>query len=45
MMLISAMNRPLPVAVISAKDASWPLIADRDVREFGWQPETAGVSS
>ena len=36
---------PLPVSVISAKDASWPLIADRDVREFGWQPETAGVSS
>jgi hypothetical protein len=31
--------------VISAKDASWPLIADRDVREFGWQPEPAGVSS
>jgi dTDP-4-dehydrorhamnose 3,5-epimerase len=36
---------PLPVSVISAKDASWPLIADRDVREFGWQPEPAGVSS
>ena len=36
---------PLPVSVISAKDASWPLIADRDVRELGWQPETAGVSS
>jgi dTDP-4-dehydrorhamnose 3,5-epimerase len=36
---------PLPVSVISDKDASWPLIADRDVREFGWQPEPAGVSS
>jgi dTDP-4-dehydrorhamnose 3,5-epimerase len=36
---------PLPVSVISAKDASWPLIADRDVREFGWQPEPAGVTS
>ena len=36
---------PMPVSVISAKDASWPLIADRDVREFGWQPETAGVGS
>ena len=36
---------PLPVSVISAKDASWPLIADRDVRELGWQPETAGASS
>ena len=36
---------PLPVSVISAKDASWPLIVDRDVREFGWQPETVGVSS
>ena len=36
---------PLPVSVISAKDASWPLIADRDVRDYGWQPETAGARS
>jgi len=36
---------PLPVSVISDKDASWPLIADRDVHDFGWQPETAGVGA
>ncbi len=36
---------PLPVSVISAKDASWPLIADRDVRDFGWQPEPVVVGS
>lgn len=36
---------PLPVSVISTKDASWPLIADRDVRDFGWQPETAGAGA
>jgi dTDP-4-dehydrorhamnose 3,5-epimerase len=34
---------PMPVSVISAKDASWPLIADRDVRDFGWQPEPVGA--
>ena len=32
-------------SVISAKDASWPLIADRDVRDYGWQPETVGARS
>lgn len=36
---------PLPVSVISTKDASWPLIADRDVRDFGWQSETAGAGA
>ncbi|MDN5762573.1 MAG: dTDP-4-dehydrorhamnose 3,5-epimerase family protein [Microlunatus sp.] len=36
---------PLPVSVISAKDASWELIANRDVRDFGWQPEPVGVGS
>jgi dTDP-4-dehydrorhamnose 3,5-epimerase len=36
---------PLPVSVISAKDASWPLIADRDVRDFGWQPATIGAGA
>jgi dTDP-4-dehydrorhamnose 3,5-epimerase len=36
---------PLPVSVISAKDASWPLIADRDVRDFGWQPVTIGAGA
>ncbi len=36
---------PLPVSVISTKDSSWPLIADRDVRDYGWQPETAGARS
>lgn len=36
---------PLPVAVISAKDATWPLISDRDVREFGWQPDPVAVGS
>ena len=36
---------PMPVSVISAKDASWPLIADRDVRDFGWEPETAGAGA
>ncbi len=36
---------PLPVSVISSKDASWPLIADRDVRDFGWQPDTVGADA
>ena len=36
---------PLPVSTISAKDASWPLIADRDVRDFGWQPDAVAVGS
>jgi dTDP-4-dehydrorhamnose 3,5-epimerase len=36
---------PLPVSVISAKDSSWPLMADRDVRDYGWQPETVGARS
>jgi dTDP-4-dehydrorhamnose 3,5-epimerase len=36
---------PLPVSVISVKDASWPLIADRDVRDYGWKPETAGAGA
>ena len=36
---------PLPVSVISSKDASWPLLADRDVRDFGWTPEQVGVGS
>jgi len=36
---------PLPVNVISAKDASWPLIADTDVRRYGWDPEPVGVDA
>ncbi len=36
---------PLPVNVISAKDASWPLIADTDVRRYGWDPEKVGADA
>lgn len=36
---------PLPVSVISAKDAAWPLLADRDVRDFGWTPDSAGADA
>ena len=36
---------PLPVSVISAKDSAWPLIADRDVRDYGWQTETIGAGA
>ena len=36
---------PLPVNVISTKDASWPLIADTDVRRYGWDPEKVGADA
>ena len=36
---------PLPVAVISDKDAAWPLIADTDVRRYGWEPEKVGADA
>ena len=36
---------PLPISAISAKDASWPLIADRDVRDYGWRLESIGAGS
>lgn len=36
---------PLPASVISAKDASWPLIAETDVRVFGWEPEKVGADA
>ena len=36
---------PLPVNVISAKDAAWPLIADTDVRRYGWEPEKVGADA
>ena len=36
---------PLPVQVISAKDASWPLMADTDVRRYGWEPESVSADA
>jgi dTDP-4-dehydrorhamnose 3,5-epimerase len=36
---------PLPVSMISTKDATWPLIADRDVRDYGWHLESIGAGS
>jgi dTDP-4-dehydrorhamnose 3,5-epimerase len=36
---------PLPVSMISEKDASWPLIVDRDLRDFGWNLEKIEVAS
>ena len=34
---------PLPVSVISAKDAGWPLLADRDPTELAGMPAGAGA--
>lgn len=36
---------PLPVSVISGKDASWPLIADTDVAWYGWNSERVGADA
>ena len=36
---------PLPVDVISAKDAAWPLIADTDPSWYGWATERVGVDA
>lgn len=36
---------PLPVEVISAKDAAWPLIADTDPSRYGWQAEKVGADA
>lgn len=34
---------PLPVSVISEKDASWPLLADRDERELAGMTQAASL--
>jgi dTDP-4-dehydrorhamnose 3,5-epimerase len=36
---------PLPVSLVSTKDASWPLIADTDVRRYGWRREQVGADA
>ena len=36
---------PLPVSTISTKDASWPLLADRDPRELAGMVDTVGAAS
>jgi dTDP-4-dehydrorhamnose 3,5-epimerase len=40
-----AISWPLPVNVISAKDASWPLIAETDARRYGWEPGKVGADA
>ena len=36
---------PLPVSLISTKDASWPLLAERDPRDLAGVADLAGVHS